>query len=100
MKRNRWLSLGKVSRIRVKRGLEDRVVFCANCDANRTLSVSSCGNLTCSSCSSENWMYLSAPITANFKEYNEQQVLERIQVDRYLDRLEREAFFAPNVALV
>jgi hypothetical protein len=45
-------------------------------------------------------MYLSAPIAANFKEYNEQQVLERIQVDRYLDRLEREAFFAPNVALV
>jgi len=100
MKRNRWLSLGKVSQIQVKRGLENRIVFCANCDANRTLSVSSCGNLTCSSCGSENWMYLSVPIAANFKEYNEQQVRERIQVDRSLGQLEREAFFAPNVVLV
>jgi hypothetical protein len=34
-------------------------------------------------------MYLSAPIDANFKNY-EQQVRERIQVDRYLDRLSRD----------
>lgn len=100
MDRKRWLNLGKVSRIRVKRGLEDRIVFCANCDSNRTLSVSSCGNLTCSSCGSENWMYLSAPIASKFKNYNEQQVLQRIQVDRYLDRLDHEVFFTPNAALV
>lgn len=100
MTRKKWLSLGTVPRIHVKRGLEDRIVFCTNCDANRTLSVSSCGNLTCSTCGSENWMYLSAPIVANFKNYDEQQARERIQVDRYLDRLDREVFFRPNTALV
>lgn len=100
MNRKRWLNLGKVSRIHVKRGLEDRIVFCANCDSNRTLSVSSCGNLTCSTCGSENWMYLSVPIAAKFKDYNEQQVRDRILVDRHVDRLERESFFTPNVALV
>jgi hypothetical protein len=45
-------------------------------------------------------MYLSAPIVANFKNYDEQQARERIQVDRYLDRLDREVFFRPNTALV
>ena len=100
MTRHNWHKLGKIRRINVKRGLEDRIVFCVNCDANRTLSVSSCGNLTCSSCSSENWMYISVPIAANFKEYNEQQVRERLQVDRYINRLERDVFFTPNAAMV
>ncbi len=100
MTRHNWHKLGKIRRINVKRGLEDRIVFCVNCDVNRTLSVSSCGSLTCSSCSSENWMYISVPIAANFKEYNEQQVRERLQVDRYIDRLERDVFFTPNAAMV
>lgn len=45
-------------------------------------------------------MYLSAPLVANFKQYDEQKVQERIAVDRYIDRLEREAFFTPNNAFV
>jgi hypothetical protein len=35
-------------------------------------------------------MFLSAPIVANFKNYDEQQVRERIQMDRYLDRLDQD----------
>jgi cytoskeletal protein CcmA (bactofilin family) len=50
----------------VKRSLEDRVVLCTDCDANRTLSLSNLGNLVCSTCGSSNWMYL--PVTANVKE--------------------------------
>jgi hypothetical protein len=100
MKRKHWLKLGRCEEVGVKRTLENRIVFCANCDANRTLSVSSSGILTCSSCSSENWMYLSAPLIANFRAYDERKVQERIAVDRYIDNLEREAFFTPNNAFV
>jgi hypothetical protein len=100
MTRKFWLKLGKAPQLSVKRILDNRIVFCANCDANRTLSVSSSGTMTCSSCGSDNWMYLSAPIIANFKEYNENKVQERIAVAKYIDKLEREVFFTANAALV
>jgi hypothetical protein len=100
MTRKNWLKLGKAPKIQVKRSLENRIIFCTNCDANRTLSVSSSGNLSCCNCGSENWMYLSAPIIANFKEYDEQKIQERIALDRYLGKLETEIFFTPNSALV
>ena len=45
-------------------------------------------------------MYLSAPIIANFKEYDEKKVQERIAVNKYMDKLEREVFFTSNGALV
>jgi cytoskeletal protein CcmA (bactofilin family) len=50
----------------LKKSLEDRTIFCANCEANRTLSVSSSGVLSCSTCGSESWMYL--PVTASVKQ--------------------------------
>jgi len=50
----------------MRRSLEDRVVLCADCDATRTLSVLTSGNLVCSTCGSDNWMHL--PMTANVKE--------------------------------
>ena len=50
----------------VKRSFEDRIILCADCDATRTLSPSTSGKLVCSTCGSDNWMYL--PITANVKE--------------------------------
>jgi hypothetical protein len=100
MTRKFWLKLGKAPQLHVKRTLENRIVFCANCEANRTLGVSSSGKLSCSSCGSENWMYLSAPIIANFKEYDEKKVQERIAVNKYMDKLEREVFFTSNGALV
>jgi len=40
-----------------RRYLEARIVFCANCDANRQLHASSHG-LVCGACTSTNWMYL------------------------------------------
>ncbi len=40
--------------------------MCADCDATRTLSVLTSGNLVCSTCGSDNWMHL--PMTANVKE--------------------------------
>jgi hypothetical protein len=45
-------------------------------------------------------MYLSAPIIANFREYHERKVQERIAVDKYMETLEREVFFSSNGALV
>jgi hypothetical protein len=95
-----WFKRGKAPQIQVRRALDSRIVFCANCEANRTLGVSSAGNLSCSSCGSENWMYLSVPIVANFREYDERKVQERIAVDKYMETLEREVFFSSNGALV
>lgn len=37
-------------------------------------------------------MFVSAPIIARFKEYNEQTIEERTAVDRYIARLESEKF--------
>jgi cytoskeletal protein CcmA (bactofilin family) len=48
--------------------LENRIVFCADCDANQILTVSSSGSLICSSCGSENWMHLPIIVNLNFKE--------------------------------
>ena len=95
-----WRDLGKASQHIVKRSLDNRIVFCANCEANRILAVNSSGTLTCSSCGSESWMYLSAPLTANFREYDEKKAQEEIAVNRYLQKLEHENFFTPDGALV
>ena len=95
-----WRNLGKASQHIVKRSLDNRIVFCANCEANRLLAVNSTGTLTCSSCGSESWMYLSAPIVANFKEYDEKKVQEKIIVDRYVHKLESDIIFTPDGALV
>jgi cytoskeletal protein CcmA (bactofilin family) len=46
--------------------LEDRIILCVDCDANRTLSVTASGKLVCSTCGSNNWMHL--PTTAIVKE--------------------------------
>jgi hypothetical protein len=89
-----------VKTIKVKRSMENRVVLCANCDVNRTLGVSSSGNLICSSCGSQNWIYVSAPIIARFKEYDERAIQDRMTVDRYIENLEKGVFFTPNAALV
>ena len=53
------------SRSSFSRSLEDRIVLCVDCDANRTLSVATSGNLVCSICGSDNWMHV--PVTAYVK---------------------------------
>ena len=45
-------------------------------------------------------MYLSAPLTANFREYDKKKAQEEIAVNRYLHKLEHENFFTPDGALV
>jgi hypothetical protein len=85
---------------RVRRSLENRLVFCADCDANRILGVSCSGSLICSDCGSENWMHIAIPLVARFKEYNEQEVSERVAVERYIKKLEKEEFFTSNSVLV
>lgn len=40
-----------------KRYLDDRIVYCANCEANRLLA-STCRGPACSACQSINWMHL------------------------------------------
>ncbi|MEW5849471.1 MAG: hypothetical protein AB2A00_11690 [Myxococcota bacterium] len=40
-----------------RRYLEDRIVYCANCDANRLLSSNASGPV-CAVCQSIHWMYL------------------------------------------
>jgi len=54
-----------------RRILEDRVVFCVDCDTNRALTTDTSGQLVCSVCTSTAWMYVSAPLIANFHEYSE-----------------------------
>ena len=54
-----------------RRILQDRVVFCVDCDANRQLSTNGSGQLVCSVCSSTAWMYVAAPLVAHFQEYSE-----------------------------
>jgi cytoskeletal protein CcmA (bactofilin family) len=63
------------------------MVLCVDCDANRTLSISISGNLICSTCGSNNWMYL--PVTANVKETvyikGELTVEEDLTIEGYVE---------------
>ena len=45
-------------------------------------------------------MFVSAPITVNFKEYDERAIRESMAVNRYIAQLEREEFFIPRDVLV
>jgi len=78
------------------RSMENRIVFCADCNTNRLLTVSPSGNLICSSCGSKNWMHRSAPLVARFKAYNEQSAQENLAIERYLNHLEKEIFFSSS----
>ena len=46
-----------MSDTRCKRYLHERIVFCANCDANRRLFAMATG-LVCETCASSSWMHL------------------------------------------
>jgi hypothetical protein len=101
MRRSAWLrfdrgskiNLGDISRTRL---LENRVVLCADCDTNRALAVSSSAHLICSSCGSENWMFVSAPIVARLKEYDGQTKQQHVTVARHTTKLVTEDSFTPQ----
>ena len=87
---------GRANEMNGKRPLEDRIVICADCDANRTLTATSSGHLVCSTCGSDHWMFAWVPIGLKFHEYDEREVQERLAIDRYIAWLEREEFFIPS----
>ena len=62
MTRQSWFRSSFTRELRPLRHLENRIVFCNDCLANRTLWVSASGTLDCSLCGSQNWMHLSVPI--------------------------------------
>jgi hypothetical protein len=84
----------------MRRSLENRLVFCVDCEANQALWLSSSGSLVCGRCGSSHWMFISVPILARFKEYNEPAVLERRAVDRYIRHLEKQETFSSKAELV
>jgi len=97
MRRTAWLRFDRSSKINLRdisrgRLLANRIVLCADCDTNRALVVSSSAHLICSSCGSENWMFVSAPMIARLKEYDGQKILQRTAIAT----LEREDSFTPK----
>lgn len=75
------------------------MILCADCDCNRILDASS-GRLACANCGSKNWMFVTVPIIAKFRGYSEREAQERAAVDRYINWLEKEEFFASRDALL
>ena len=62
MKRQRWFRSSYTCELRPIRHLANRIVYCNDCLANRTLWVSASGTLDCSVCGSQNWMHLAVPL--------------------------------------
>jgi hypothetical protein len=62
MTRHRWFRSSLTCELRAVRHMENRIVFCNDCFANRTLRVSASGTLDCSDCGSQNWMHLAVPL--------------------------------------
>jgi len=101
MRRATWLRFDRGLKINLRdisraRLLENRIVLCADCDTNRALVVSSSAHLICSSCGSENWMFVSAPIVARLREYDGQTTQQHVTVVRHLAKLEGEDSFTPQ----
>ena len=95
MRRRKWFQVGSDAVGRPLRSLQNRIVVCADCETNQTLTVTSSGSLACSTCGSENWLYTSSPIVALFRQYEEKQAVERQAVDRYIRRLEQAELSPP-----
>jgi hypothetical protein len=101
MRKTAWLKFDRGSKINLRdisraRLLENRIVLCADCDTNRPLVTSSSAHLICSSCGSENWMFVAAPIISRLMEYDEQKVLQRTATAPYILKLDTEEFSASN----
>ena len=96
--RSPWSMLRK-SRLRTKAHyLERRIVFCADCEAQRALTFAS-GVLACSSCGSENWMYLTAKLGARFGSLDPKEATPAL-VERTTAQMRKEVFFSREAALV
>jgi hypothetical protein len=99
MTRKNWLEWRAESKDKPARYLEDRIVYCADCETRRSLTSNS-GVLVCSVCSSEHWMHLAVPNLPPTQTYDEGAIRARRMVDKTVERLEKEVFFSPGVSLV
>jgi hypothetical protein len=99
MTRTNWLEWRAESMNKPARYLEDRIVYCADCETRRSLASHS-GVLACSVCGSEHWMHLSLVNLPPARTYDEGAIQARRAVDRTVERLTKEVFFSPGVSLV
>jgi len=106
MDRINWIKMARTNWLKWRTGsekkphyLQNRVVFCVDCESNRSLVCES-GTLMCSSCGSQNWMFLASGIVAKFKTYDEQIVKNELAVRRISKRMRKEEFFAPDIVMV
>jgi hypothetical protein len=99
MTRKNWLEWRAESKDKPARYLEDRIVYCADCETRRCLTSNS-GVLACSVCGSEHWTHLSPANLPPAKTYDEGMIQARRTVDRTVERLRKEVFFSPGVSLV
>jgi len=85
MVRAAWLKTRKLLGIHSidlgpSRSLENRIILCADCDSNRTLAVSASGNLACSSCGSQNWMFASTSMIAHINHCEARELRSQVFV--------------------
>ena len=99
MTRQNWLDWRAESKKKPVHYLENRIVYCADCEARRTLA-SNAGVLSCSACGSGQWVHMSLASLPPTKTYDETAVQARRVVERSVERLRTEVFFSPGVSLV
>ena len=56
---------------KLRRELEERIVYCLNCEVERPLTTNASGQAVCSVCAGDSWHHGKAPLAAGFKEYHE-----------------------------
>jgi hypothetical protein len=96
MTRKNWLEWRTETQTKSMRYLENRIVYCSDCDACRSLTFHS-GSPACSSCGSENWTYIGSSVTFQFRHYDDPEAKAKTLVDRTVGNLQTEVFFAPGV---
>ena len=69
--------------------LEGRVVYCLNCETQRPLTVNASGQVVCSICAGNSWQHASAPLAAQFWDYDERIAKREIETDRVLKEFGR-----------
>jgi hypothetical protein len=99
MTRKNWLEWRAESKNKPAHYLENRIVYCADCETRRSLASDS-GVLACSVCGSEHWSHLSFVNLPAAQPYDERTVQARQVVERTVEKLATEVFFSPEVSLV
>lgn len=99
MTRRNWLQWRAESKDKPAHYLENRIIYCADCETRRSLTSDS-GVLACSVCGSEHWMHLAQTNLPQVRAYDEGAIRARRTVDRTVERLKNEVFFSPGMSLI